>query len=323
MSRQVTAPTPADLHRARHILQPYLANVVSTPIVPISEQYWLKLESMQPTGAFKVRGALAALHALEGRGPIITASAGNHGLGVAWASRKLGVPVTIVVAETASPLKIEKLQALGAELVIYGRSYDEAEAHAIGLAARGGYYLSPYNDTNVIAGQATVLDSILGQVPDTSTPFSIVVPVGGGGLLAGMAVRLAEIGTERITLIGVEAEASRAVSTSVAAERTVEVQVGETLADGLAGNIEAGSVTVDIIREQGIPMMAVTEDQIRDAIRTLFHQYGIVAEGAAAAAYAGMQLLETDQPVIGVITGRNITWSTLREILDQQPALTR
>jgi threonine dehydratase len=323
MSRQVTAPTPADLHRARHILQPYLAHVVSTPIVPVTEQYWLKLESMQPTGAFKVRGALAALHALEGRGPIVTASAGNHGLGVAWASRKLGVPVTIVVAETASPLKIEKLRALGADLVIHGSSYDEAEAHAIGLTARGGYYLSPYNDTNVIAGQATVLDSILAQLPDTSTPFSIVVPVGGGGLLAGMAVRLAEIGTERITLIGVEAEASRAVSASVAAGHTVEVQVDETLADGLAGNIEPGSVTVDIIREQGIPIMAVSEDQIQDAIRALFHQYGIVAEGAAAAAYAAMILLETDQPVVGVITGRNIAWPTLREILDHQPALAR
>jgi threonine dehydratase len=289
-------------------------------LVRIGDDRWLKLESMQPTGAFKVRGALAALAALHASGEgrrIFTASAGNHALGVAWASRQLGIPATIVVAETASPLKIQKLRELDANLELHGSSYDDAEAHALRLAADGGHYLSPYNDTHVIAGQSTVLDSILAQLPVTTNPFSIVVPVGGGGLLSGMAIRLAEIGHDHISLIGVEAEASQGVSASVAAGRTVEVPVGETLADGLAGNVEAGSVTVDIIRDGAIPMMSVTEQEIRAAIRTLFHKHGVIAEGAAAASFAAMQLLETGDPVIGVITGRNIAWPTLRDILDE------
>jgi threonine dehydratase len=321
MPRHVDVPTPADLHRARHILQERLYPTPLVRIAPASGgDRWLKLESMQPTGSFKIRGALAAMYALGAEQRIVTASAGNHALGVAWASRELGVPATIVVAETASPVKIEKLRALGADLVLHGGSYDEAEAHAIDLASQGAHYLSPYNDTNVIAGQATVLDSILQQVPVTSDPITIAVPVGGGGLLAGMATRLQDIGDTHITLVGVETEASTAVSSSVAAGRTVEVQVGETLADGLAGNIEPGSVTVDIIRRARVPMMTVTEDEIRAAIRDLFHTHGIIAEGSAATAYAAMQVIETDQPIIGVITGRNIAWPTLRDILDH-PAM--
>jgi threonine dehydratase len=141
--------------------------------------------------------------------------------------------------------------------------------------------------------------------------------VGGGGLLAGMATGLHLLqGHHHITLVGVEAEASRAVSAAVEAGRTVEVPIGETLADGLAGNVEAGSVTVDIIRERQVPMCAVTEDEIRKAIRALFHEHGIVAEGSAATAYAAMGIIETEQPVMAVITGRNIAWPMLRGILD-------
>ena len=315
-ARHVEIPTPSDLHHAHQVVQKHLP---PTPLLRIAEgpDRWLKLELAQPTGSFKVRGALNALSAIGAGQRIVTASAGNHALGVAWASRRLGIPVTIVVAETASPLKIEKLQALGADLVLHGRSYDEAEAHALELARDGGHYLSPYNDTHVIAGQSTVLESILQQVPVTSEPFTIIVPVGGGGLLAGMATRLHQLeGHEHITLVGVEAEASRAVSSSVEAGHTVEIPIGETLADGLAGNVEPGSVTVDIIRQHRIPMCAVSEDEIRAAIRTLFHEYGIVAEGSAATAFAAMGLIETDEPVVGVITGRNIAWPTLRAILD-------
>ena len=316
MHRHVDVPTASDLHQARMVTQHHLA---PTPLVRIGTgpERWLKLESLQPTGSFKVRGALTALSALGDRERIVTASAGNHALGVAWASRQLGIPVTIVVAETASPLKIEKLRTLGADLVLHGKSYDEAEAHALDLARQGAHYLSPYNDTQVIAGQSTVLDAIIAQLPVTSEPFTIIVPVGGGGLLAGMATRLHQIGGhDHITLVGVEAEQSQAVSAGVEAGHTVEVPIGDTLADGLAGNVEAGSVTVDIIREQRVPMCAVSEGEIRAAIRALFHEHGVVAEGSAATAYAAMGLIDTDQPVIAVITGRNIAWPTLRGILD-------
>lgn len=313
MTRPVPAPTSADLERARAIVRRHLR---PTPLIPSGEGGWLKLETMQPTGAFKVRGALAALSSIGDNRRIVTASAGNHALGVAWASRTLGVPATIVVAETAAPVKIQKLRALGADLVLHGSSYDEAEAHGIALAADGGHFLSGYNDTSVIAGQSTVLDEILAQLPADGAPLTLVVPVGGGGLLSGIALRAAEIADREIRLLGVEAEASMAVSSGIAAGHTIEVPVGDTLADGLSGNVETGSVTVDILRGHAVAMTSVSENQIRAEIRWLFHEHGLVAEGASATAIAAMRREPIEGHAIAIVTGRNITWPVLREILD-------
>ncbi|HWV34797.1 MAG TPA: pyridoxal-phosphate dependent enzyme [Thermomicrobiales bacterium] len=313
MPRNVARPSSNHLSSAREIVSRYLR---PTPLVQARDSTWLKLETMQPTGAFKVRGALNALTAIEPGTRIVTASAGNHALGVAWASRKLGVPATIVVAETAASVKIEKLRDLGADLVIHGDTYDEAEAHGIALAANGGHFLSAYNDTYVIAGQSTVLDEIMRQLPDDSQPVTIVVPVGGGGLLSGIALRAAEIADREITLLGVEAEESQAVSAGVRAGHTVEVPIGETLADGLSGNAEPGSVTVDIIRDHGIELVTATEDEIRGAIRALAFDHGVIAEGASATAYATMTRLTREGHVVRIITGRNISWPVLRDVLD-------
>lgn len=313
MPRTVAPPTADDLAAARDTVARHL---YPTPLVPMQDGGWLKLETMQPTGAFKVRGALTALSAIRAGTRIVTASAGNHALGVAWASRQLGIPATIVVAENAAPVKIERLRALGADLVLHGDSYDAAEAHALELADDGGHFLSAYNDTQVIAGQSTVLDEVLGQLPDDGQPVTVVVPVGGGGLLAGVALRTAEIGGRDIQLVGVEAEQSRAVSAGVAAGRTVEVPVGETMADGLSGNVEPGSVTVEIIREQGIGLMAASEEEIRAGIRKLVFDHGVIAEGSAATAYAAMERLPREGQVVAVITGRNIDWPVLRATLD-------
>lgn len=313
MTRPVPAPTSADLERARAIVRRHLR---PTPLIPSGEGGWLKLETMQPTGAFKVRGALAALSSIGDNRRIVTASAGNHALGVAWASRTLGVPATIVVAETAAPVKIQKLRALGADLVLHGSSYDEAEAHGIALAADGGHFLSGYNDTSVIAGQSTVLDEILAQLPADGAPLTLVVPVGGGGLLSGIALRAAEIADREIRLLGVEAEASMAVSSGIAAGHTIEVPVGDTLADGLSGNVETGSVTVDILHGHSVAMTSVSENQIRAEIRWLFHEHGFVAEGASATAIAAMRREPIEGHAIAIVTGRNITWPVLREILD-------
>jgi threonine dehydratase len=237
---------------------------------------------------------------------------------VAWASQRLGIPATIVVAETAAPVKIGKLQTMGADLVLHGQSYDEAEAHGIELARNGGHFLSAYNDTHVIAGQATVLDEILAQLPEDDLPLTLVSPVGGGGLLAGIALRAAEIAGREIRLVGVEAEESLAVSSGVVAGHTIEIPIGETLADGLSGNVEPGSVTVDILREQGVEFIAVSEDEIRDGIRWLFHQQGLIAEGAAATSIAALnqQSAWGEGHTVALVTGRNITWQVLRGILD-------
>lgn len=321
MPRTVSIPTTNDLEAARQIVSQHL---LPTPLLGTGERTWLKLESLQPTGAFKVRGALASLGSIVAGARIVTASAGNHALGVAWASKRLGIPATIVVAETAAPVKIEKLRHLEAGLVLYGRSYDEAEAHAIDLAADGGHFLSGYNDTHVIAGQATVLDEILAQLPDDGLPLTVISPVGGGGLLSGIALRASGIRNRDIRLVGVEAKESLAVSTSVATGTTVDVHVGDTLADGLSGNVEANSITVDILREHHVRFTSVSEAQIRAALRWLFREQGLVAEGAAAttvaALHSGIDIPE-DGHIVSLITGRNITWPTLQDILDhKEPA---
>src|SRR3954469_3483765 len=167
--RSVQAPTRADVFAAAERIRPFLA---PTPLVGN-----LKLETLQPTGSFKVRGALNAL--LQSDEPVVTASAGNFGLGVAWAAQRLGRSATVVVAESASPAKIARLRGFDVELVIHGADYDEAERHALSLPGR---YVSPYNDTAVIAGAGTVAL----ELPDAET---IVVPIGGGGLASG--IRLA------------------------------------------------------------------------------------------------------------------------------------
>lgn len=321
MIRTIPIPTSADLAAAHEVIAHHLQ---PTPLVASGEHSWLKLETLQPTGSFKVRGALAALSATTATGRIVTASAGNHALGVAWASQRLGIPVTIVVAETAAPVKIAKLRGIGADLILHGASYDDAEAHAIALAAQGGHFLSAYNDTQVIAGQATVLDEILAQLPEDGRPLTLIVPVGGGGLLAGISLRAAEITSREIHLIGVEAEQSRAVSSGIRAGRTIEIPIGETLADGLAGNVEPGSVTVDILRKQGVEIVGVREEEICDGIRLLFRDHGIIAEGSAATSIAALRQRPTvdDGYTVAIITGRNITWPLLRDILDESGSST-
>src|SRR4051794_26663289 len=217
--RTVEAPTRDDVRAAEQRIRPFLP---PTPLV-LSDGFALKLETFQPTGSFKVRGAVAALTRVAE--PVVTASAGNHGLAVAWAAQQLRLDATVVVAQTASRAKIEGIQRFPVRLVLHGSGYDEAERHALSL---GGRYVSPYNDRDVIAGQGTVAL----ELADADT---IVVPIGGGGLAAGIG-----LATEA-RVIGVVPEASPAMQSEVAGRGQVEVR--PTIADGLAGNIEPGSVT--------------------------------------------------------------------------------
>lgn len=298
--RHVSAPTDADLDEAWATVS---ARLAPTPLVasPLGTDAWLKLETMQPTGSFKVRGALAALERLPAGQRVITASAGNHGLGIAWAASLLGLEATVVVSEQASPAKVAKLRTYPIELILHGDA-DAAEGYAPTLVGPGSTYVSPYNDTMVIAGQSTV-----GRELDTQTsgPLTIVVPVGGGGLLAGIALWARRRGA--VELVGVEACASLAVSTAVAAGRVVPIAYGETLADGLAGNIEPGSVTPLLLG--AARFVCVDEAEIRAAMRWLMVNHGIVAEGAGATAVAAVLagVVPTGSRVVVLVTGRNVT----------------
>lgn len=307
--RTVRRPTEGDFDRARIAVRSHLE---PTRLMPLDVSTWLKLESRQPTGAFKVRGAIAALSRIPKGTAVITASAGNHAIGIAWTAEKLDMQATIVVPETVSPRKLEILQEMGANIVQFGTSFDDAEQHALELASAGGLYVSAYNDPHVIAGQATVLDELLKQIEGN---FTVIVPVGGGGLIAGIAARVAKVKDRTITVIGVEAAASQAVSKAVAAGETFEIEIGETLADGLAGNLEPGSITVDILIDNPVRFTTVTESEIRAAIRELYSEHDLVAEGAAATSYAALKKLRLAGPVVALITGRNIARETLREIV--------
>jgi threonine dehydratase len=284
---------------------------------------WLKLESFQPTGAFKVRGAIAALSALAPNQQVLAVSAGNHALGIAWAAQQLGIPATVVIAETASAAKREKLESLPVRLIRHGKSYDEAEAYALDMAREQAgemVFISGYNDRRVIAGQSTIADEIAAQMAGTG-PITIVVPVGGGGMISGIALRAAELrerGRE-VRVVGVETEASTAMSAAVKAGRIVDVDVADTLADGLAGNLEPGSVTVGIVARLVDSIVQVSEDGIAAAIRHLATRQGIVAEGAAAASTAallGGQVRVPDGDVVAVVSGRNIAPGTLARVLE-------
>ena len=281
--RDVAVPTPEELEAARRAVGRHLRPTPLVPVPWLGDDVSLKLETLQPTGSFKVRGALAALAGRDLGGSVVAASAGNHGLAVAWAARRLGVRARIVVPETASAAKLDGLRRDGADVVLHGRDVGAAEAHALGLAVGGPRYLSPYNDTDVIAGGATVGDELAAAC---ERPLLVVVPVSGGGLISGIGLWARQRGAVRV--VGVEAAASRQMSAAVAAGgEVVAVDVARTVADGLAGNLEPGSITPRIVAETVEEIVAVTEDELRAGMRLLALRAGVVAEGAGAAADGG------------------------------------
>jgi threonine dehydratase len=332
-TRHVELPTPDDLDAARKLVAEHLP---PTPVVRVrlpgpggpgdGIDAVLKLETMQPTGSFKVRGALVAVAAAGTDRPVVTASAGNHGLGVAFAAGRLGVPATVVVPTTASPAKVDALRRMDVELVQHGDDYEGAERHALALAERGATFVSPYNDRHVMAGQATVAAEVAEQVGEDVT---LVVPVGGGGLIGGIALGVAardggpDTGAGaagaagRTRIVGVEAAASPAVSAAVAAGTTVTVPIGETLADGLGGNLEPGAVTPDAARGRVHSWVQVGEPAIAAAIRALVTRCGLVAEAAAAVAPAALMggLVPVAGTPVVVLTGRNLAAGLLARLL--------
>jgi len=315
--RRVRTPSHAELDAAWQVVRGHLR---PTPVVRTERPgVSLKLETLQPTGAFKVRGALAATASLGAHERAITASAGNHGLGMAFAAAVLGRSATVVVAEDASPPKVAALRARPVELVRHGSGFDAAEARALELAGMDGQYVSGYNDVDVIAGNSTIGRELDDQV---TGPVTVVCGVGGGGLCAGLALWAARRDGARV--VGVEVESSRAVSTAVAAGRVVPVEVGPTLADGLAGNVDDPCVTPGILAEHRVEMAVVTEDELTAAMRWLFREHGLVVEGAGAvgvaAVLAGRVEPASGGSVVVVLTGRNIAVDAYRRVLAGDPS---
>lgn len=305
------------------------ALVSRTPLVPStwlsevsSADVRLKLELTQATGSFKLRGALNAVLALGDRQPavrtIVTASAGNHGTAVAWAARGSGLAVRVHVPAHAPAAKRDALRRLGAD-VVEAPDYDAAEENARADArARGCPYLSPYNDRDVIAGAGTIALEMLADWPDLDV---LLVPLGGGGLLAATAIVASSAPTplsgSRRLAIGAEAEASPVFTRSLAAGRVVPVDVQPTLADGLAGNMDPASITFSLVRDLADQVALVAENSIRLAMRGLFEHERLVAEGAAATAVGA--ILQGGLDLAGrrvgiVLTGRNVDPDVVRRV---------
>ena len=316
--REVETPGPHHMEVAWKAVREFLP---VTPVVAapqLGEGVVAKVETVQPTGSFKVRGGLAAVSATLAHHPgraVVASSAGNHGLGVAFAASKLGARVTVVVPTGASAAKVSALRQFDVRLVLHGEGYREAETHALALAAQeGSRYVSPYNDADVIAGQATLARELAELVSGLGT---VVVPCGGGGLLAGVVLGLA--GTD-VRVVGVESEASPSMSAALAAGGIVPINVEPTVADGLAGNLEPGAVTVRIALENKVEILTVSESDIRSAMAFSAHKMGLVLEGAGAvgvaALRAGVVTPDSDGRTTAVIlTGRNVAPKLLSEVL--------
>jgi threonine dehydratase len=288
-----------------------------TPLIPSpgpGEQVLLKLESFQPTGSFKVRGAVAALTATGNPRGVVTASTGNHALGIAWAARRAGIPATAVVPATASPAKLAALQRYPVKVVVHGNRYEDAEQHARSLAEGGLCYL-PASGPAVIAGQATIAAELLTQLAGNLT---VICPIGGGGLAAGLG--LAATRSRRMIIIGVEAAASPAISAALRAGKVTPVQVQDTLADGLAGNLEPDAITPALIRDHVHSLVSATEQEIAEAIRYLAREHGLIAEGAGAVPVAAILAgkVSINGQTVAVITGRNITTHALCRTLQAE-----
>ena len=276
----------------------------------------LKLECLQLTGSFKLRGAMARLSQLSdeerARG-VLTVSAGNHGLGVAYCAEALNLDARIVVPRSASPAKVAALRRYRVTLIECGETYDEAERAARRMERESGAtFVSPYNDAQVIAGQGTIALELLEDAPDLE---AIVVPVGGGGLLAGVAVAAKAI-RPQIKIYGAEPATTPTMSAALAAGHIIEMNEEETVADGLAGNIEPGSMTFPLIRDRVDDVIVVDEAAIRRRIARVAREDHLMIEGAAAVSVAalGDERLR-GRRVAAIVTGRNITLDLFARVI--------
>ncbi len=289
--------------------------VYQTPLTYDPElDLYLKWENRQVTGSFKIRGALNKILSLEPwelqRG-LVTASAGNHGQGVAVAGQRANAPVTVFASNHAVPTKIEAMRALGAEVKLVEGGYEAAERAGQAYAAeKGSTWISPYNDPQIIAGQATIGLEILQQMAP-ELPGTIIVPVGGGGLIAGIGAAMAEA-APRPKIIGAQSVASPFFFALYNHGTQYGVVELESLADGLAGAVENGSITIPLVRRYVDDFILVTEEQIARAIAYAWHKHGEKIEGSAAVPLAAVMSgvvqkhHAQEAPFVVVISGGNI-----------------
>lgn len=308
---QLTPLTLRTLVEARQALR---AVAVETPLLraerfgaQVGADLYLKAESMQRTGSFKVRGAYTCVRALSPaarRKGVVTASAGNHGQGVALAARTVGVPATVVMPVGTPLTKIEATRALGARIILHGAVWDEACERARALAERGAAFIHPFDDWQVIAGQATLGLEVLDELPNAEV---LVVPVGGGGLIAGVALA-AKLLRPDLRVVGVQASAAPSCAEAFRSGLVREVPAGRTIADGIRVK-RPGRLTFPIIQHLVDDMVLVDDEQISSAVVALLEHAKLLVEGAGAAALAAIlagKVAVAGQRVVALVSGGNI-----------------
>lgn len=318
MSEPVPAPRLVGLDRIRAAAGLLRGVALRTPLVPFGRperNEWLKAESLQPIGAFKIRGAYVAAASLapdeRARG-LITYSSGNHGQGVARAARLLGVPAVIVMPSDAPALKRQRVEADGAEVVVVGTASEERRRVAEALAAdRGLAVIPPYDDPRIVAGQGTVGLEIAEDLPGVA---AVVVPIGGGGLASGVAAALRAL-VPGARVVGVEPELAADARASLAAGRIVEwsaERVSRTIADGTRTQ-SIGRLNFEHLRTQLDEVVTVSEDEIAAAVRLAAEEARLVVEPSGALAIAAMRfraeeagLTGLQGPIVGVVSGGNV-----------------
>lgn len=319
---EVITQLPIEVLRAEQRLRAYVRETPLIESMALGAQgqcrVFLKLENLQLTGSFKVRGALNMVLSLpiaQRRYGVVTASSGNHAAGVAYALRLLGVPGVIFVSETAAPAKLALLQRLGATIRCHGRDPLEAEFAAQHFAVQQGMtYVSPYNDVRVIAGQGSVGVEVARQLPSIDRVY---VAVGGGGLIAGVAGYLKAL-NPALTVVGCQPAAAPVMCESIRAGQVVEWPLHATLSDATAGGIEPGAITFDVCRALVDSFVVVGEEEIAAAMRWCIVHEQLLIEGAAGVAVAGyLQDVAhvRGRNVVIVICGANVGVEVLRQIL--------
>ncbi|WP_302297292.1 threonine ammonia-lyase [Mitsuokella multacida] len=317
----VESTTIADVYRAAKQLEGVARKTRLIHSDFFSEQchndVYLKPENLQHTGAFKLRGAYNKISQLtpeERAKGVITASAGNHAQGVAYAAQKLGVKAVICMPATTPILKVEGTRALGAEVVLHGDGFDDAYAHSLELQKKYGYvYIHPFNDLQVLLGQGTTALEIIDALKDVD---AILCPIGGGGFASGVALAT-KLVNPNVKVIGVEPENAACMKAALEADKVVTLTSADTVADGCAVKT-AGTLTFEFCKKYLDDIITVSEIDIMNALLSLIEKHKLVAEGAGVLSLAALAKLPFQgKKVVSIISGGNIDISTISALIDK------
>ena len=307
--QEAQARISGSVHRTPTVSSRTLSERVDRPVI-------LKCENLQKTGSFKVRGALNRILDLDdvarGRG-VVTASAGNHAQAVAWAAARAGVSATVVMPANASPTKVRASEGYGAEVILQGTVFEAFDLALEVAEDRGLTFLHAFDDPLIVAGQGTLGLEVLEDVPDVAT---VVVPVGGGGLISGIALAAANL-APRVRVVGVEPHGACAMWKSLERGKAVSLESLDTVADGLGAPM-AGELNFEVVRRHVEDVVLVSDDEIREAMAFILERAKLLVEPAGAAAVAALlagRIPLADGPVVAILSGGNVDLDRLPDLL--------